>query len=260
MTQYSRDTQQILLTIQKRHEELLRQNDGSTEFVKREVQPFIERIAQEGRRIENSQERSVLRDFIGYWSAIVNEKTGEFPIVRLEPFDLSQIPRSSNLNLFRQPIRYYLLIAITIIIVVSAIIAFVLFRSSPTLPNATSLTPQEVQSWCSTTPYSSGTCNLSRFEQLVTNRHVNPKAVLMNKGGPVSFNVPAGITVDVWNCKETSTVPGPKKLNFVCQATFYLNLSSALRMKESIQIFYLSSFSASLGSLTKSGAERLENR
>ena len=258
-------TQQPTLDqIQKQHQELLRQLmeiddvDLDAPQVKaflEGVRGFLNTLAQAGTYTENSEQRSLLRDFIRYWSSILNKKTGDFPNVQLQPF-----AKRSNVNFFGIPIRYYLITLITIILL-SSIIVFILLKSTTTLPNTTSLTPQEVQTWCSTIPGSNGTCNPNRFEQLVTNGHVNPKAVLMKEGGgPVSFNIPAGITVDVWNCKEKSTVPGPKKLNLVCQATFYLTLSSALRMKASIQFFYLSSFYTSLGALTKSGAERLENR
>ena len=144
MTQYSTDRQQTLQAIQKQHEELLRQNDGSAEFVKKEVQPFLEIIAQAGKSIENPQERSWLRDFIGYWSDIVNEKTGELPVVPLEPFDLSQVPRRSNLN-FRKLIM--LLVAILALIII--IISFAIFSSFPSFilhPSPTP-TPRPTQSF-----------------------------------------------------------------------------------------------------------------
>ncbi len=222
--------------IQKQHQELLRQlseiDDVDLDAPQMKaflegVRGFLKTLAQAGTFTENTEQRSLLRDFIRYWSSIINDKTGNLPIVQLQPFNLSLSPRRSHGNFFRRP---SLLFAVFILIVISFIIIFILFKSSiihppstPTpSPKATGLTLQKVQAWC--IPSSSGTCNLSRFEQLVeSNRYVNPNGVHMKLGGPVSFNVPAGISVDFWDCSKASSgvsVSGPIKLPRVCKASF----------------------------------------
>ena len=50
------------------------------------VQIFLGFLAQSGGSIESTEDRSVLHELIRYWSSLVNEKTGEFPIVQLQPF------------------------------------------------------------------------------------------------------------------------------------------------------------------------------
>src|SRR2546422_3076141 len=192
-------TQLSLEALQKQHEELLKLNENAeiSEADITQVEEFLKNLAAAGAYIEDPDQRSLLRAYIRYWANFVDDKTGSFPPTQLQPFpitglqagggtenvtgnletpvtrkdspfDLSPAPRRSYLNFFRKPIRSYWLGAVlTLIIIIFVIIAFILFRSSTPSPNATRLTPQEVQLWCSTIPYSSGTCNLSRFEQVV---------------------------------------------------------------------------------------------
>jgi hypothetical protein len=92
-------------------------------------------------------------------------------------------------------------------------------QTSASMPE---LKPQEVQSWCSPIPGSSGTCDISLFEWPVveTNGVRNPYGVHMKPQNPVAFNVPGGILIDVWDCFKYSRVSGPIKLAQVCEATF----------------------------------------
>src|SRR6266446_4725971 len=97
MTQHSIDQQQTLKTIQMQHEELLLQNDEIDEIDIKQVQTFLKTIAQAGLYIENSPERSLLRNLIRYWSGIINDKTGKFPVVQLQPFNGTQaVSRTDN--------------------------------------------------------------------------------------------------------------------------------------------------------------------
>src|SRR2546425_13338274 len=126
-------TQQPTLDeIQKQHQELLRQLseiddvDLDAPQVKaflEGVRGFLKTLAQAGTYTENTEQRSLLRDFIRYWSSIINDKTGNFPIVQLQPFDLSQVPRRSHSNFFLK------LIAALAFIIIFVIIVFISFRA-----------------------------------------------------------------------------------------------------------------------------------
>lgn len=84
------------------------------------------------------------------------------------------------------------------------------------LSSSTGLTPNEVVSWCQGT-----NCKIERFGPLQeSNGAINPNGVKMKTGDPVGFNVPKGISVDVWDCFKASRVDGPTQLSQVCEASF----------------------------------------
>jgi hypothetical protein len=99
---------------------------------------------------------------------------------------------------------------------------------SPAPPAAApGLSIAEVQSWCSEVRTGSGACHARFFEQLVeTYGIVNPNGVHFDippedeASAPARFNVPAGISVDVWDCFNPSRVYGPAVLQQVCGASF----------------------------------------
>lgn len=75
--------------IQKQHQELFGQI-SQIDDVDRDnprVQEFLKTLGKAGTYTENTEQRSWLRDLICYWSSIINDKTGMFPIVQLQPFD-----------------------------------------------------------------------------------------------------------------------------------------------------------------------------
>lgn len=72
------------------------------------------------------------------------------------------------------------------------------------------LTSAEVQGWCVTN------CEHHRFEELVEGPYT---AVHMTTGIAATLNVPAGISVDGWNCYQAFDAVGP--IQWVgCEATF----------------------------------------
>jgi hypothetical protein len=89
-------------------------------------------------------------------------------------------------------------------------------QSSSSSQSTTGLSPATVQSWCSTIPGSTGTCDISRFEQLRESSGViNPNAVHMLTGEPVILNIPAGYYIEGWDCFNSFTVHGPTSVK-VC--------------------------------------------
>jgi hypothetical protein len=72
------------------------------------------------------------------------------------------------------------------------------------------LTAAEVQSWCV------ANCEHHRFEELAEGPYT---AVHMTTGIAATLNVPAGISVDGWNCYQDFDAVGP--IQWVgCEATF----------------------------------------
>ncbi len=93
----------------------------------------------------------------------------------------------------------------------------------PPTPTSTSrgLSPSEVQSWCTEVKQGSGACDSSNFTQLQeANGAINPNGVHFKANAPAKFNVPAGISVDVWDCFKASQATGPVVLPQVCEASF----------------------------------------
>lgn len=83
-------------------------------------------------------------------------------------------------------------------------------------PSPTGLTPDEARSWCQ-----GDHCAPGRFSQIQeSNGVINPYGVLMATGDPVAFDLPAGISVDLWDCFQASQAVGPISLPQVCQASF----------------------------------------
>jgi len=94
--------------------------------------------------------------------------------------------------------------------------------SPPTsTPPLGGLSPTEVQSWCTEVKPGSGACDASNFTQLQEdNGAINPKGVHFKATAPAKFNVPVGISVDVWDCFKPSQATGPVVLPQVCEASF----------------------------------------
>ena len=81
--------------IQKQHQEWLRKlseiddvdpDDSRAKVFLDGVSRFLNILAQAGTYTENDERRSLLRDYIRYWSSEINKKTGKFPMVQLQPF------------------------------------------------------------------------------------------------------------------------------------------------------------------------------
>lgn len=88
--------------IQKQHQELLDQiseidavdpGDPRVQVFLEGVSRFLNILAQAGTYTENGERRSLLRDYIRYWSSEINKRTGNFPIVQLQPFEGRRISR-----------------------------------------------------------------------------------------------------------------------------------------------------------------------
>lgn len=77
--------------IQERHQTLLHQIDETDELDVSEITVFLGQIAQTGSVVGPPEQRSHLRALIRYWGSFVNDKTGQFPVVELHPFDGSEI-------------------------------------------------------------------------------------------------------------------------------------------------------------------------
>lgn len=78
------------------------------------------------------------------------------------------------------------------------------------------MTPAMALTWCV-----SGACDGSRFEQtLEANGVINPTSVHFRTGPPASFQVPAGVYVQNWDCFASSEVQGPATIPQTCEATF----------------------------------------
>src|SRR2546428_2623360 len=77
-----------LETIQKKHQEMLRQSSETSDvdIDILQVQGFLGTLAQAGANIEDVEQRSFLRSLIRYWASIVYYKTGTFPTTQLQPF------------------------------------------------------------------------------------------------------------------------------------------------------------------------------
>ncbi|HTK05813.1 MAG TPA: FxSxx-COOH system tetratricopeptide repeat protein, partial [Ktedonobacteraceae bacterium] len=81
--------QPSLKTFQEQHGALL---DKSAEMNKADipqVMAFVESVAKAGSITKDADQRSFLRSVIRYWTSFINDKTGEFPAIRLQPFDVS---------------------------------------------------------------------------------------------------------------------------------------------------------------------------
>ncbi len=89
--------QPTLTIIGNQHKVLLLQMDRPGEVDLEPIQTFLETLAQAGATIQDAEDRSSLHELIRYWSNIINEKTGAFPVVQLQPFDGTQaVSRTDN--------------------------------------------------------------------------------------------------------------------------------------------------------------------
>lgn len=88
----------------------------------------------------------------------------------------------------------------------------------PAVQQNTGLPVEEVKGWCS-----GRGCSVGLFEQVNEGGGINPNAVhfkINQQSLASSFNVPAGVSVTVWNCFAVSNVTGPTTVTQVCEATF----------------------------------------
>ena len=87
MTQQPIEQQQTLDIIRNQHKYLLLQLEKS-EVDLEQVRILLKTLAQTGAIIDDAEDRSLLHELIRYWSSFVNSKTGEFPVILLQPFDM----------------------------------------------------------------------------------------------------------------------------------------------------------------------------
>jgi|SRR5579872_413332 len=81
--------------IRKQHEELLHQSSETSDvdIDISQVLKFLSTLAQAGADAEDVSVRSWLRALINYWASFVNDKSGEFPVIQLQPFDITRADR-----------------------------------------------------------------------------------------------------------------------------------------------------------------------
>ena len=99
--------------LQERHERLLRESAENESAEKKTlgvsiVNDFLTSLADAGAVIQYPEYRSQLRALILYWSKFIEEKTGTFPLVQLEPYKVSQseVPTSTTItNVIRRAVE-----------------------------------------------------------------------------------------------------------------------------------------------------------
>src|SRR5438552_3291192 len=93
MTQPQRSTSiwQTLENVRRQHKELLLQMERPEEADVDQVRMFLKVLAQAGVTTEDVENRALLLELIRYWSSFINNKTGAFPAVQLQPFDASLV-------------------------------------------------------------------------------------------------------------------------------------------------------------------------
>ncbi len=87
MNQPSLDKQQTLDIVRSQHKALLAHMSRGGEVSPEQVQLFLDTSAQAGATVNDAENRSILHELMRYWSSIVYEKTGAYPVVELQPFD-----------------------------------------------------------------------------------------------------------------------------------------------------------------------------
>jgi tetratricopeptide (TPR) repeat protein len=89
MTLQPTEHQKTLNNIQKQHKALLLQVGELEDADVEQVYAFLNALSQAGAIIDDAEDRSLLSELIRYWSVFMNSKTGEFPVIQLQPFSLS---------------------------------------------------------------------------------------------------------------------------------------------------------------------------
>jgi tetratricopeptide (TPR) repeat protein len=89
MSQQPTEPQQTLDSVWSQHKALLLQTGGGEEADLKQVRIFLKTLAQAGASIDDAEDRSSLNELIRYWSSFIDGKTGEFPVIQLQPFDRS---------------------------------------------------------------------------------------------------------------------------------------------------------------------------
>jgi hypothetical protein len=145
MAQQSEKPQQMLDTIRDQHKALLKQVEGPGEVDFEQVRKLLKTLAQAGTTIKDAKDRSLLDELIRYWSSFINAKTGEFPIVQLQPFEGRKISR-------RRALTGFSLAGVALLAGGSGIVYLVAVRNKPP---ASSPTPTPTSSPPTTTPTAS---------------------------------------------------------------------------------------------------------
>ncbi len=120
-------TELSLETLQKRHKDLLDLNESEdiSQNNITQVEAFLKELAAAGAYIEDPEKRNLLRAYIRYWSSFVDEKSGSFPTVQLEPFPITGLQKDND----RKPL--IMIIAILAIISIMVISSFFLSLLNP---------------------------------------------------------------------------------------------------------------------------------
>ena len=124
-----RTQQKTLETILKHHKELISRIDSSKEVSTEQIDMLLNEISLAGAIIEEAEDRSSLSELLRYWSSVINDKTGKFPVVQLLPSGFSTQPskRSSGWK-----IATLVQFMITVILVATTVLALIHTTTPPT--------------------------------------------------------------------------------------------------------------------------------
>ncbi|HEY4036168.1 MAG TPA: ABC transporter substrate-binding protein [Ktedonobacteraceae bacterium] len=131
--QQFKEKQQKLKSIRDYHKNLLLRMEQPEEIDIQDVYSFLEELARGGSTIEDAENRALLQELIRYWSSIINDKTGDFPVIQLQPFDQSLIHSRTTGQILQS--RWWMVILILIVVMLlssGGYTAFLYFHSSPT--------------------------------------------------------------------------------------------------------------------------------
>src|SRR5690349_16079051 len=98
MTQQPEKLEQTLDIIRDQHKALLLQIERPEEVDLEQVRIFLKTLAQGGATIDDAEDRVLLHELIRYWSSFISDKTGEFPVVQLQPFDGPKVNNRTGKN------------------------------------------------------------------------------------------------------------------------------------------------------------------
>lgn len=81
------DSQSNLAGIQVEHQEMLKYITEHSDAIDISViRNFLQKLSELGAIVSSPADRGNLRSLIRYWSTFVNDKTGEYPSIQLQPF------------------------------------------------------------------------------------------------------------------------------------------------------------------------------
>jgi hypothetical protein len=84
--------QEIFEKVQDEHKMLLLQINEPGGVDVEQIKIFLHELALAGTVAERTEDRSLLNELLRYWSSIINDKTGTFPVVQLYPFEFQNQP------------------------------------------------------------------------------------------------------------------------------------------------------------------------